>query len=204
MVIQFEKGISGKMYMRRILSGLYEGDSSSSMHGAVVRSNFQPIIASFPINHDLLPNTSLIDVTSFIQADNELFSFNPLLKEKSAIADLQGDKSYIEDVFSFQENVEIQAVKTFKKKPEKSSGDVSPLLASAFISLQLNTSIILLPSIAMKQRFEDARVGYFALRQIDYDANPAGVKLRAYIKRWRLEPSATDADKFVEESLLNL
>src|SRR5262249_9603010 len=64
-------------------------------------------------------------------------------------------------------------------------------------TLELNSSIVLLPKKPMRKRFSDPRVGYFTERYVDYDANPQGVKTVSYIKRWRLEPKSEDVVRYI-------
>ncbi|MFZ6011755.1 MAG: zinc-dependent metalloprotease, partial [Bacteroidota bacterium] len=59
-----------------------------------------------------------------------------------------------------------------------------------------NTSMVLLPKVPMRKRFADRRVGYFTERYTDYDADPQGVKVINYVKRWRLEPKPEDIEKY--------
>src|SRR5690606_34056804 len=66
----------------------------------------------------------------------------------------------------------------------------------------INTSIVVLPKTPMQKRFSDKRVGYFTERYTDYDANPQGVKIITYIKRWRLEPKPEDIDKYMRGELV--
>jgi hypothetical protein len=68
--------------------------------------------------------------------------------------------------------------------------------------LELNTSIVLLPKKPMQKRYADRRIGYFAERYTDYDANPQGVKVISYIKRWRLEPKPEEVEKYLAGELV--
>ena len=43
------------------------------------------------------------------------------------------------------------------------------------MTLELNSSIVLLPEKPMQPRYFDPRVGYFTVGYTDFDANPQGV-----------------------------
>src|SRR5690606_22875459 len=66
-VIRFEKGPDDNLFLRRVSFGDYSGDSTNSMFDAVVRSNLQPLAASFGISaYTPDKKGSVIDVTNYI------------------------------------------------------------------------------------------------------------------------------------------
>src|SRR5690606_26346643 len=83
-----------------------------------------------------------------------------------------------------------------------SSGSGASAAATGTATLELNTSIVLLPKVPMQGRQFDPRVGYFTVRYTDFDANPQGVKRNALITRWRLEPKAEDVEKYKRGELV--
>src|SRR5690606_34250670 len=83
-----------------------------------------------------------------------------------------------------------------------SSGSGASAAATGTATLELNTSIVLLPKTPMQGRYFDPRVGYFTVRYTDFDANPQGVKNRALITRWRLEPKDEDIEKYKRGELV--
>jgi hypothetical protein len=70
------------------------------------------------------------------------------------------------------------------------------------VTVELNTSIVLLPKIPMQARYADDRVGYFNFNYTDFDANPQGVKRMSVVERWRLEPKDADMDKYKRGELV--
>jgi hypothetical protein len=54
----------------------------------------------------------------------------------------------------------------------------------------------------MRKRIADRRVGYYTERYTDYNANPQGVKVVNYIKRWRLEPKPEDMQRYRDGELV--
>ena len=190
-VARFELAYPNKLLLKKVLFTNYSGDSSAQMYNSVIRSTFLPILAAFPIETFNKDSTALVvDMTSYILGDNEIFSF-PYQKGLFSFNSLATDKSFISEIKSFPLNVEVTTVKTFVKQITEVG-----VPANNNVSFEFNTSIVLLPEELMQQRFSDMRVGYFSLSQTDYDANPNGIKPRIYIKRWRLEPKPEDVEKY--------
>src|SRR5690606_28047241 len=74
--------------------------------------------------------------------------------------------------------------------------------ATGSSTLELNTSMVILPKVPMKARYFDPRVGYFTVGYTDFDLNPQGVKEIQLIKRWRLEPKPADMAKYKRGELV--
>ncbi len=191
-IIRFERGPSNKLFLRRVTYEENAGDTTNSMYNAVLRSNLQPLVAAFGISaHSPHDRGSLIDVTDYINGDNDIFFFNAASRRNMKVGSLQSNMCYIKDISSFPMNVEIRTIKTYTQTTSRDN-----------FTLELNTSIVLLPKKPMQKRFADRRVGYFTERYTDYDANPQGVKVVSYIKRWRLEPKAEDVEKYLAGELV--
>ncbi len=185
-IIRFEKGPKHKLFLRRITYQENAGDSTDAMFSAVIRSNLQPLIAAFAISAYSINNRgSVIDVTDYVNGDNEILFFNSAARKMMNVGSQVTNISYIKDINSFPLNIEIRTIKTYNETVSDNT-----------FTLELNTSIVLLPRKPMRKRFADRRVGYFSERYTDYDANPQGVKVVNYIKRWRLEPRPEDVDRY--------
>jgi len=74
--------------------------------------------------------------------------------------------------------------------------------AGGNITVEMNSSFVVLPKVPMKPRFYDPRVGYYAVGYTDFDANPQGVESASLIKRWRLEPKDEDVEKYKRGELV--
>lgn len=192
-VVHFEKAPGNRLLLRKAIFTTYAGDSTAPMYQAVTRSTFLPILASFPIL-TYGDHSSVVDVTDLVLGDNELFSFTSRQKAFFELSSLSPDKSFIASAKSYPLNLEFTTIKTYNKDMRYQG--MVPFTISGNVSLELNTSMILLPSLPMQQRFTDDRVGFFSLKKADYNQNPSGVANRSYIKRWRLEPKPEDWDKY--------
>mgnify|MGYP006178846039 CR=1 FL=1 len=121
-VIRFEKGPNNRIFMRKVSFRAYGADSTSSMYQSLKNSSIQPIAASFDIAaYTPSKNGSVIDVTTYINSDNDIFYFgSSAFKSRFGIGAQQADRSYIQDVKSFPTNVEIKTVKTYAKAAQSS------------------------------------------------------------------------------------
>ncbi len=209
--ISFEKGPGNKIFMRS-LSFDEAGRDSAGMFTAVRNSNLQPIVASFDIRafaKDSLSGAagSVIEVTDYFMGDNDILFFSAGAKRTLGISSLQRETSYISDVKSFPTNIEIKTVKTYLRTPTPSGAGGLTISFGAPSSgapstFELNSSMILLPKVAMKPRYFDPRVGFFAVGYTDYDANPQGVERIQMVQRWRLEPKPQDVEKYKRGELV--
>ncbi len=202
-VIRFEKGPNNRLFLRNISFAEYAKDSTSPMFTAVLNSNIQPIAASFDIKALGKDSTGVvIDITDYISGDNDVLHFSSNLKSSLRLAALQADKSYVVSVKSYPINVEIKAVKTYARSAAPSSVPGLGGTSGGNMTMELNSSLVLLPKIPMQSRHFDPRVGYFAVGYTDFDANPQGVKRVAVVKRWRLEPKEGDEEKYKRGELV--
>lgn len=208
-MIRFEKGRGDKLFVREI-SYLEHSADTLGMYQAVLNSNVQPIVATFPlktVRKEGETTNYVIDMTDYIRKDNEMFSFTSRVKDNIGASSMVDDASYIDTLKAFPQNIEIRTVRTFQRKKGGGSG-LEKLLAAFFatsttpLTYELNSSMLLLPKEPMKPRLHDDRVGYFAVSYKDFDENPQGVKYKANITRWRLEPKDEDREKYLRGELV--
>ena len=204
-VISFEKGPNDKVFVRSISFVDYAKDSTSAMYNTVMRNNVNAIEFAFDVKaFGKDKKSTVIDVTDFINADNDIVSFDTRYKKGFRVGSFQKDKSFVNFVKSFPTNIEINTTKTYNR----STGDASPIPGapkpeiSGNYTVEVNSSIILLPEDKMQARYFDPRVGFFAVGYTDFDINPQGVERVSLIKRWRLEPKPKDVEKYKRGELV--
>ncbi|MBO9681909.1 MAG: zinc-dependent metalloprotease [Flavisolibacter sp.] len=208
-VISFEKGPANKLFLRT-LSYTEQARDSGGMYQSVRNSNLQPINAAFSIaaiHTDSITdlNSTVIEMTDYMNGDNDILFFDTRVKRQLALSAYQRETSYIVDAQAFANNIEIQTVKTYMRSQSAGSGLNVSLGApggGSPTTFELNSSMILLPKVPMKPRYYDPRVGYFATGYTDFDANPQGVEQIRMITRWRLEPKPEDVDKYLRGELV--
>ena len=210
-VVRFEKGPENKVFMRVVTVISVANDSSQPIFRAVRNSNLDPIAAAFEIK-SLGKDSSgvVIDMTDFFKGDNLPVSINANVKRRFSLGGIQSDRSYIESIRTFPINTEIRTVKTFSSTasggPASSSPFPSPTIpaaaASGSVTIETNTSFIILPSAPMRKRLFDERVGYFSDDYVVYSDDQQKVEQSNFIVRWRLEPKPEDVEKWKRGELV--
>lgn len=200
-VVRFEKGPNNRIFLKNISYSDVSKDSTQPMFTAVMNSNLQPIVAAFDIKAlSKSGHGSVIDLTEYISGDNDVLFFDGTIKNMMKLGGVQPDKSYISDVKSYPMNTEIKTVKTYSKAGQSMPG--FPPAPGGNATVELNSSMVLLPAVPMQPRYFDPRVGFFTTRVTDFDADPQGVKQLQMITRWRLEPKPEDMEKYKRGELV--
>lgn len=94
------------------------------------------------------------------------------------------DLSSIERICAFDNNVAARSLLTTKVTEGKES---------VFVTVEVSSTIVLLPELPMRGRLESRRIGYFTSDHLFYSDSQQKVDTRRYITRWRLEPKDTAA-----------
>ncbi len=194
-VYRFEKGRGNKLFLRRISFSEYTGDSTKPMYASVQKNNLQAIAAVFPIvayNQD--STSAVLNMGEFLNSDNDILYFSKqAFKDRAGMGAQQNDRSYIKYVHPYTTNLEVRAFKTYSAGRNPTSSNYS---------VELNSSMVLLPETPARPRLQDKRVGYFSVTHRDFDAHPQGVTNTSYAIRWRLEPKPEDVEKYKRGELV--
>ena len=208
-VVRWEKGLNNNILLRSITYVIMSPDEDKPMAQAVKNSTSDPIIGNYDVlaykKDDAGKITGyVVDLSTTFDADVQTFSLDPIKKQLLNIQTFQKDRSFISKVSSFPINTEIRSVKTFTTTPPKINTSPTPkigvdlpsALDAGVITVEMNTSMILLPKNPMRKREFDARVGYFANQYGVFEEESQKSDTKVFAVRWRLEPkSAEDAQK---------
>ncbi len=208
-VVRWEKGLNNNLLLRSITYVIMSPDEDKPLAQAVKNSTSDPIIGNYDVlaykKDDAGKITGfVVDLTSTFDADVQTFSLDPIKKQMLNIQAFQKDKSFISKISTFPINTEIRTVKTFTTTPPRINTTPAPKVGVDFpsaidaglVTLETNTSIILLPKKAMRKREFDARVGFFANQYGVFEEESQKSDTKVFAVRWRLEPkSAEDAQK---------
>ncbi|TYP92185.1 protein of unknown function (DUF5118) [Fodinibius salinus] len=168
----------------------YENVAKDSLpvYEAVRNSNFEPIIASFDIK-SLGEDSSgvVIDVTDLYSTDIPALGLQSGRREAYRVRRLDTDRSYIDHINSYPENIEARNWLTYQASNPPSSS------STGTISLEVNHSMVLLPNEKMDTRSYDQRVGYFSVQQTDYGTKAHKAKKVQHITRYKLVPKDKEA-----------
>jgi len=194
-VLRWQK--NGKKILLRVVSHSVVAADSLPVHEAVVNSNFEPVLFTFPIKAFNKDSTAtVIDVTDLFTKDVKALGFPDRRRKDYKITRLDADKSYIEKIKSYPLNIETRHVKTY------SAGSPPSNSSTGSISVEMSNSMILLPKVPMKKRIFDQRVGWFARGQVDYGLDAQKSETVRYLDRWRLEVKDEDIEKFKNGELV--
>ncbi|WP_298761951.1 zinc-dependent metalloprotease [uncultured Psychroserpens sp.] len=181
----------GKKVILRVVSYNVVADDSLPVSEAVVNSNFEPVLYTFPIEAYSKDSTStVIDATPLFQKDVKSLGLPQFRRTPYRVTRLESDKSFIEGIKSYPRNIEARHVKTY------AAGRPPSNFSTGSISIEINNSMILLPDNPMKRRYFDERVGWFTSNTTDYGLEDQKSKSLTYLDRWRLEVRDEDIAKF--------
>ncbi len=181
----------------KIISTVVTADPEAPIAEAVENSNLAPILASFPIKA-LSKDSSgvVIEATPMLIKDVKPLGFPQNRRTAYRVTRLDNERSYVNRVSSYPENIELRHVKTYFAGQSPSSR------ADGSITVEMSNSMILLPEKPMMRRLFDERVGWFGRSTTDYSDPAQQSKVIRYLDRWRLEVRDEDIEKFKRGELV--
>jgi hypothetical protein len=158
-------------------------DPDSAIYSAVESTNYPPIIGVFNIESWGPDSAAVIDVTRL---------FTTAVPELQAIqGNVDAQRSYIERVLAFPDNIGIEATQTGQRPAPQGGGGGGGGGGGArpAMSVLAHWSIVRLPAEPMMPRLFDERVGYFSNARMDFSTPEHRAAERRYVVRYRLECS---------------
>ena len=175
----------------KVVSFENQSEEESPIYKSVAANNFFPILFSSKIAaYNKEKNTAVIQVNDlFEQEVNAINAITPSLKKRYKVKKLDKSRSFIQEVHSYPQNVEVKHVMTYEAEepPERDQAGT--------ITMLMNQSMVLLPEDKMQPRLADDRVGWFSVKKIDYNSEELKADDYEIIRRWRLEPKDPEAYK---------
>lgn len=158
-----------------------------------VKDNFiSPFIAAFKIEAVNADSTAVAIKINDIYNGTETSVnnvFTNINLGTSAIKDL----SRILSVKSFPNNVVATSELTTK---------VTEGTTSVYVTVEVSSSILLLPEVPMTGRFDNPKVGYFTNPLLSFGDSQQGTEKKQFITRWRLEPKEADKEAYLRGELV--
>ncbi len=205
--ILWQKGPSNNVFLR-VVTTISVADSTNAIYKAVNNSYVNPIAAAFDIKALGKDSASvIIDVTDFFRGDNQVVSISPAAKRRLNLTGLSPDRSYIQTIHTFPVNTEVKTVKTYISSGgfgpgAPGSASLPAAEAAGAVTVEMNTSFIILPHEPMAKRAYDPRVGFFADQYQVYSDDEQKVEENTFITRWRLELKDEDFEKWKKGELV--
>jgi hypothetical protein len=190
-VVRWERN-DNRVFLRSIS---YEvvADEKLPIARAVRAANNDAILMAFNIEALSKSGSPVIEVTRLFTTEVPEFSARTRLRARG----FDANRSFLERVKSFPQNIEAEASHTFTSGPEPALGTPAPVpgpLGAAVTGMKtgsatvvMHFSMVKLPENPMKPRLFDSRVGFFSVQQMDYGVDEQRAPKRTYITRWRLE-----------------
>lgn len=208
LTIKFEKGPSSNIFLRTVTL-ISVADSTQEIYKAVSNSHLNAIANAFEIKAFGKDSTStIIEVTDFFKGDNQVVSISPNSKRRLNLSMLASDRSYVQSINTYPINTEIRSVKTFIAAPSfggfspGSAPSVPTASASGAVTVEMNTSLIMLPKTPMARRAWDKRVGFFPDEFVEFSDAQQRVEEKSFAVRWRLEAKPEDMEKWKRGELV--
>jgi len=164
---------------------------------AVQNSNLEPILQKFDIKSKSTDSTGIvIEVTDLFNKDVQALGLPRNRRTQYKVTRLDSERSYISHINTYPINIEARYVMTYAATEPPSNS------STGLITLEMNSSMLLLPKEPMMQRLADQRVGWFSRSLIDYGSDQQKAASRTFLDRWRLEVKEEDMKKFKRGELV--
>ena len=188
-MLKWEK--KDKNILLKVVSYANTAADSLPIYQAVKNSNLEPILYRFDVEAKGKDGKGwLIEVSDLFSKDVQALGLQQSRRKGYKVTRLDTDRSYIERISPYPTNIEARYVLTYAASAPPSN------TSTGLITVEMNSSMVLLPEVPMKQRLADQRVGWFNTRVTDYGLDAHKASRRIYLDRWRLEVKEEDIEKF--------
>ncbi|KPQ19279.1 MAG: hypothetical protein HLUCCX10_03065 [Algoriphagus marincola HL-49] len=195
MMLRWEK--EGDMILLKVVSVDNFAADSLPIAQAVKNSNLEPILQKFDVKSNATDSTGIvIEATDLFARDVQALGLPRNRRTQFRVQRLDSDRSYIKHIHTYPINIEARYVMTYAAQNPPSNS------STGLITLEMNSSMVLLPKEPMMQRLSDRRVGWFSRSYVDYGADAQKAESRRYLDRWRLEVKPEDMEKFKRGELV--
>ena len=189
LMLRWEK-YNNDIHLKVISVNNYAADSLPIAQ-AVKNSNLEPLLQKFAIKSLATDSTGIvIEATDLWTKDVQALGLPKGRRTQYKVTRLDSDRSYIDHIHTYPINIEARYVMTYSANEPPSNS------STGSITLEMNSSMLLLPKEPMKQRLADQRVGWFSRSIVDYGADAQKAENRTFLDRWRLEVKDEDMEKF--------
>lgn len=174
----------GKVYLQGIDASIRSNGDPNLEIGADALTP-PAILAAFKVETEGPGEAAVIDVSDFLISDPKDMNI-----AQSWNAALDANRSYVEKVKAFPENIEMESLLTFTLKPI----DTIPGTEASYApqvgpnaSVRMHYSFVKLPEEPMMPRYRDPRVGFFGYMVKEVGGPEHRAVTREAIGRFRLE-----------------
>ncbi|MCH7414167.1 zinc-dependent metalloprotease [Belliella sp. R4-6] len=181
----------------RVVSYTNTAADSLPISIAVKASNLEPILQKFDVKAKAKDDKGVvIEVTDLFSKDVQAIGLPRNNRTQYKVTRLDADRSYIERISPYPKNIEARYVMTYAATEPPSNS------STGLITVEMNSSMVLLPEEPMMQRLADQRVGWFSRSVVDFGLDEQKATSRRFLDRWRLEVKEEDYEKFKRGELV--
>jgi hypothetical protein len=182
---------NGDNVLLKVVSYSNTAADSLPIFTAVKSSNLEPILQKFDVKAKATDkNGTVIEVTDLFSKDVQAIGLPRNRRTEFKVTRLDNERSYIERISTYPINIEARYVMTYAATEPPSNA------STGLITVEMNSSMVLLPEEPMMQRLSDRRVGWFSRSVVDYGLDQQKAARRTFLDRWRLEVKEEDYEKF--------
>ena len=158
-----------------------------------VQDNFiSPLIAAFKIEAVNADSTALVIKVNDIYDGTET-SINNVFTNINLGTSAIKNLSRILSIKSFSNNVVATSELTTR---------VTEGTTTVYVTVEVSSSILLLPETPMMGRFDNQKVGYFTNPLLNFSDAQQGTDKTQYITRWRMEPKPEDREAYLKGQIV--
>jgi hypothetical protein len=182
---------NGDNVLLKVVSYSNTAADSLPIFTAVKSSNLEPILQKFDVKaKGTDKNGVVIEVTDLFSKDVQAIGLPRNRRTQYKVTRLDNERSYIDRISPYPINIEARYVMTYAATEPPSNA------STGLITVEMNSSMVLLPEEPMMQRLSDRRVGWFSRSVVDYGLDQQKAATRTFLDRWRLEVKEEDYEKF--------
>lgn len=165
-------------------SEVIDADTLDAISKAVDISNSLPIVAALKVD-TCRDGVYRVDVSSLLLSEH-FMTLHKDIKTSYQLSMPDPQRTYVNSVHSYPLNIEISTTRTYP----------SGRYRDGFVTVGLNTSLVLLPRTPMQRRLWDPRMAVNTISATHFSDNQQQVEKLQMVTRWRLEPKdSADAQR---------
>lgn len=191
-MVRFEWDKAAKKILVRQMRPMPESPKQDAITRSVQNNFISPLIADFKIEACHPDSTSVLIQVNDIYDGSET-SINNVFDNINLGTSAVKGLSRIRSVKAFQNNVVATSELTTK---------VHEGMSSVNVTVEVSSSLVLLPEQPMMGRLDNPKVGYFTKDLLYFSDAQQKTEEKKYITRWRLEPKPEDREAYLRGELV--
>ena len=191
-MVRFELDKAANKLLVRQSRPLPLAPDEDAIRQSVLDNYISPLIAGFKIEAFNNDSTMIVVKVNDIYDGTET-SINNVFTNINLGTSVIKNLSRILSIKAFENNVVATSELTTK---------VTEGTTTVFVTVEVSSSLLLLPEKPMMGRLDSPRVGYFTNPLLNYSDGQQRVDKKPFITRWRLEPKPEDRERYLRGELV--